>query len=612
MKRIYIIFSAALFAAGALSGCKKVLEKDDLTRASPDFVFSNITLATQSLDFVYGQNQPGWYGSTVGSTPNTGLCEEAYNDNVFIAGTNGAFSRNSVTDLGSNYTKGNNYNKIDIINTFLRDLAAGTLAQSDKNLLAAQARFWRAYRYFDLVRLYGGVPLVLVPLDAVGDAAKKADLLPRNLSSECIKQIVADLDFGIANLPAKYATPAKDYGRITSEAAAAFKGRVLLTWASPEFNPTNDQQRWKDAADANNQAVKLATDAGYKLMPDYANLWFVEGYTNTEALMVTGYNQVTADQGKNNNTYDNSTRPAYTGTGTSSASNQPTFDMVASYPQKDGKMYYDNTSAYYVSGTASAADASKLAPVLYKNRDPRFDKTIAFNGATWPLNGNTNYRLWTYFVGSKSVEPTGSTSTGFYLRKAIDPTLATSSVVYSGNDWIEIRYAEVLLNQAECAAETGDLATALKNLRDIRARAGIESGGGTYGLSSALGHDDMILAIMNERKIELAYEGKRFWDLRRRNMLNTLNGVRRTGVKFVTNGTAPTSLTASPYNGRDAVTIDQAYTYFTISTVTLDTKYAIGFIPASMAFFGIPDATITNDPNILQNNNWGGTFDPTK
>lgn len=607
MKKLYIIILAGCAYTLLSTSCKKVLNKQDLTSASPDLIFGDSVLVKQNVDFIYGQNLPNWYGNTGGSVSSTlnGICDEAYNDNKFMQGT---LTNNDVNDIGSSNTSGP-YNKIRIINTFLRDLAAGKLTPDTKKRFAAQALFWRAYRYFDLVRLYGGVPLVLTPLDAVGDANKQAALLPRNKTSDCIKQIVADLDSAIRSLPQRWPDSKNDYGRITSQAAAAFKGRVLLTWASPEFNPTNDRARWQQAYDANLQAKNICDAAGNKLMPDYAGLWFVEGYSNTEAIMVTGYNSSTGDQQKDNNGYDLSTRPAYTGTGNPSVSNQPIWEMVQSYPMLDGLA--PNASTKYPYSLQS----------FYKNRDPRFDKTIGFNGCNWPINSNNAFRLWTYYYTDPSsnkivtTEPiTGSaTTTGFYLRKAIDPTLAAANVMYSGNDWIEIRYAEVLLNLGECAAEIGNLnqgQEAYSALISLRQRAGVEAGGdGLYGLAPTMNHDQMINAIMLERKIELAYEGKRFWDLRRRNMLqSTLNGTRRSGIRITLNAGAPASL-FPPYPGRDQLTADAAYAYFTITPVTLDNKYTLN-VQTSVDFFGIPTATISSDPNILQNKGWGGSFDP--
>jgi hypothetical protein len=201
------------------------------------------------------------------------------------------------------------------------------------------------------------------------------------------------------------------------------------------------------------------------------------------------------------------------------------------------------------------------------------------------------------------------------LRKGIDPSITASNLVYSGTDWQEIRYAEVLLNQAEAAAELGKLSSAdpsYLNLIAIRKRAGIEAGSdGLYGLTANMNHDQMISAIMYERQIEFAYEGKRYWDLRRRKLLeSTLNGKKRSGVSIMLkNNSSFADYLLLTRDASAAASLDNTYsTYFTVTVKTLDT-YNIAYQTADY-FFGIPSAAITNNPKLVQNNTWGGAFDP--
>ncbi|RZK29477.1 MAG: RagB/SusD family nutrient uptake outer membrane protein, partial [Hymenobacter sp.] len=289
-------------------------------------------------------------------------------------------------------------------------------------------------------------------------------------------------------------------------------------------------------------------------------------------------------------------------TGTSGGSNLPTWEMVKAYPMLDGKKPGDATSKYTYSDQ-----------LFYKNRDPRFDKTIAYNGCTWPLNGNTSYRLWTYLVGTTSVEPSKPSATSFYCRKAISPTASVSDALYIGTDWIEIRYAEVLLNLAEAACGLNNLTEGYTQLKALRMRAGIEAGtDGNYGLKAGMSRAEMFDAILYERQIEFAFEGKRFWDLRRHNklgsVLNTLK--RRTGLAITFKPTA--SMTAAMFvTSRDGLNLDNVYTtYFTIATKQVDTKYDLNWMDQKYAFFGIPQSAIDNNPKLLQNNTWGGAFDP--
>lgn len=599
--------AAGLAALFTLAACNKVLDKYDLKTIPGSLIYNDSVLVKMNVDYLYENNLPAWAGNSnlsgsISASANS-LSDDTYGESKYFEGT---LTASDVGDIGTALAANNNYGRIRIINMFIRDVNAGTLPEATKNRFKAQAFFFRAYRYFDLVRLYGGVPLVLTAMDAVGEQAKRDALLPRNSTSECIAQIVQDLDSAIAYLPGKW-TASGDWGRITSGAAAAFKGRVLLTYASPQFNPDDLADRWQKAYDANLQAKTLLDANGFGLHSSYDNMWFAE-VNNPEAIMITGYNTSTGDQVKKNNGYDNSTRPSYLGTG--GGSNQPTWDLVKAYPMKDGKMPGDATSAYTYSDQ-----------LFYKNRDPRFDKTIGYNGCTWHINGNANYRLWTYYAVSKTVEAK-ATNTGFYTRKAINPTVDISNVQYSGTDWMEIRYAEVLLNLAESAAGINRIAAAEEayaGMVAVRKRAGLEAGGDNlYGLKAGMSRAELFDAILFERRIEFAFEGKRFWDLRRwRKIEAVLNGTRRQKVtiNLKTGAGIPTAADfanpASP-NYRDKVDLDVAYTnYFQIVTGNLDTKYAINWKP-EYYFFGIPLNTMNNNPNITQTNTWGGPFDPLK
>lgn len=601
------IVLAGFIASLLFTSCKKVLDKVDKSKGNAELIFGDSALVKQNIDYIYDRNLPTWYGNDGGTLASqvTGLSDEAVGDNKFLQGT---ATSSDVGDLGTSNSKDNVYGKIREINTFIRDLNAGPMDAGMKKRFLAQAYFFRAYRYFNLVRVYGGVPLVLVPLSSVGDENKLADQLPRSKTSDCIKQIAADLDTCIKYLPKKWPKN-DDWGRITAGAAAAFKGRVLLTWASPLFNPSGIQSRWQDAYDASTQALTLLNAAGFGLNPSYANMWFTE-VNNPEAVMVTGFNNSQGANLSKPNTYDKSVRPAYLGAGSSSS--QPTWDFVKLYPMRDGKNPGDPTSTFAYTDQK-----------FYKDRDPRFEATIAYNGGIWSSLGIANYKLWTYLyytnaagTATKSTEPSGATNTGFYLKKATSPTALLNDLSFSGTDWMEIRYAEVLLNQAEAAAELGKLGVgdeSYANLIKIRTRAGIAPGtGGLYGLTAGMNREQMVNAIMLERAVEQAFEGKRFWDLRRRgqimNLLNTKQS--RLGVVITLKNTG----TNNDYiaTTRDAASLDALYdnNFVVNPTKKLDTKYNLAW-KANYNFFAIPPSAINSDPAIVQTNGWDlGGFDP--
>lgn len=599
MKITRITALLALAAASlTVAGCKDTLDKIDLSAASEELVFQNETTAFLYLSYIYEQNLPSWFGQSrvgIGATNPSILSEEAAGDSKFLIGN---LTQNDVADIGTAIGPNTNYGKIRTINMFIRGINRSPIPAQPRDQMKAEAMFFRAYRYFDLVRVYGGVPLVLTPLEAVGEDAKAETFVPRSSTTASFNQITADLDSAIAFLPGRW-TAGGTWGRITKGAAAAFKARVLLYAASPQFNPTDDPVKWQRAFAASQQAQSLLTTNGFRLNTSYDGLWFEEE-NNVEAVLVTNYNTTTnGTQNAKNNEYDNSTRPSYTGTG--GGSNRPTWDLVKAYPMLDGKKPGESTRYPY------------SVQQFYKNRDPRFDKTIAYNGATWPLNGNSSYKLWTYLRGTTSVEPSGATPTSFYLRKAINPSVPASGVVNVGTNWIEIRYAEVLLNLAEAACGVGNINEAYTQLKAIRARAGIEIGDGNYGLQPGMSRSQMFDAILYERQIELAFEGKRFWDLRRwKKMESTLNGKRREGL-IITLKT--TGVPADFATTRDNLPLDQVYAnYFTITTRVLDTNgsFPTGiFWKPEYYYFPIPQQAIDNNPQLLQNTGWpNGTFDP--
>jgi starch-binding outer membrane protein, SusD/RagB family len=603
------------------TSCKKVLDKSLLSNLTPDLLFSDSTLVQLNMDNIYDNNLPLWGGqntSSVLSGTQPQLSEEGQaTGNKYMEGTM-SYGTDEPKDYGTALNTNNtqpttNWGKIRQLNTFISSVEASSLPDYTKRKFIAQAEFFRAFRYWDLVRIYGGVPLVLTSLNGVGNAARDSALLPRNSTTECFAQMVSDLDYAIANLPGKWAA-STDWGKITSGAAAAFKGRVLLYYASPMFNPNDLASRWQAAYDANIQAVNILTANGFKLNTNYKTMWFTE-VNNTEAVMVTSYNTSTVDQTKKNNGWDKSCRPSYLN---GSGSNVPTWELVSSYPMKDGKMPGDITSAYLYSDS-----------LFYKNRDPRFDATIAYNGCTWPLDGNANYRLWTYYETSSRSTESSASNTGFYCRKAVsENAMPLGDPKYSGTDWMEIRYAEVLLNLAESAVGIGKIATSEEGYQGIvavRKRAGILAGSNNlYGLNPSMSRSELFDAILFERKIEFAFEGKRFWDLYRWKRMSDLQGWYRnririllktgTGIPTATQLKDPTNA-----NYRDVQNLDNMMAnYFTTirndnhdnsnSTTKLDTN-PINFLP-TYYFFPIPLAAITNDPNLMQNNNWGGSFDP--
>ena len=551
----YILLGCLISSSFA---CSDILNKKDLSAVTEEDVWNDSKYATAYLDKLCRDNLPDW---DAGASNNS---DEANGGDGIMYGQ---LTTSSIDTW--------NYAQIRKINLLLQKVGSGSIDEETQNTLKAQALVLRAWRYFQMVRLYGGVPLILEPQELTDDL-----YVTRAKTSECIAQMVKDLDDAIAILPWKWTSD--DEGRITKAAAMAFKGRILLYWASPQFNPDNDKQRWEDAYNANKQVMEELAQNGYGLYGSYSDLWFDE--MNVEAVFVKRFQEPGLTNSWNAGTRPISEAQNYTGW------NRPSLEMVESYPMADG---------------TPITESKDYDPVYFwKNRDPRFAQSIAYNGCLWELSGKSGRIQWTY-VGSELNNPTPS---GFYCRKAVDESYTPYYTERSSTDWIEIRYAEVLMNYAECAAELGKNDEAYTILKQIRNRAGILPGSdGLYGLKAGMSQDDMIKAIMLERKIEFAFEGKRYWDLRRRRLFaSELNGTRRHGLL------PKLKISQEEFDKiKDNVDIDKDKdAYFRDSLIVLDTKFDIDF-KDNYYFYAIPNKHLETNSKLEQTQGWdGGTFNP--
>lgn len=550
-KNLFIIATAGILILSV--GCKKnfLEEKRDLTGVNEE-VFKDPLLATAYIDYVYGLFLPPNNSQAQVWDIATNNFQFSQTTDEFPGETNwnkptwssvSYLNGHALSYFGSPLAGGvgnNTWTRMKQINIFLANIDKYGLSKDITGPLKGQMYFWRAYQYYDLVKLYGGVPLVLEPQDPITTGDISILEIPRSKSSEVIAQIVKDLDMAKSLLPGKWSS--SDWGRITSGAAAAFKGRVLLTWASPLFNRNDDQARWQAAYTANKEAKTLLEANGFGLYTSggtangtaWGNMWFSE-VNNPEAVITYGFNTSNSSGQLKNNGWEQAARPKdISGASTFS----PTKQMVDAFPMKDGKMAGQSTYTY---------DPNKF----YKNRDPRFYKTFAYNGAIWPYKQNSNYKLWTYYWWKNTTETTpsyktetaGANNSGIYINKATSPNADNSqgSFQYSGTDAMELRFAEVVLNLAESAIGINSLTEGKDLIKSIRARAGVENLDGDYGLATVTGRDKLFGAVIKERQVEFAYEGKRFYDLRRWLLFNDdfgtctrlgitpIDGTRRTG-----------------------------------------------------------------------------------
>lgn len=390
----------------------------------------------------------------------------------------------------------------------------------------SEARFLRAFLYFELLKRYGGVPLLGDRIYEINDNIQ----LPRSSFADCVNYIVNECDDIKDSLRTKENINGNSYGRITKGAAMALKAKVLLYAASPLFNggniesgnaltgyTDNDPNRWKLAADAAKEVIDLNS---YSLMPNLTDIFITHSApvaSNTESIF---WRQT----GTNNNVETANGPIGYRSAGGNGVTS-PTQNLVDAYPMLNGLPITDPVSGYDPNNP-------------YANRDPRLKSTVFHNGMLW-LNRNVET-----FAGGAD-RPGGAeqqTKTGYYMRKFMGNFESATGGIYSNtiHDFIYLRYTEVLLNYAEALNEfAGPTADVHNVLHQLRQRAGIEAGvDNNYGIPSGLSKEQMREVLHNERRLELAFEEHRYFDIRRWKIAETVmnNSLRGVNIQRTSSG----------------------------------------------------------------------------
>jgi len=630
-KGIYVIF---LIITLGLMSCSKVF--DDITNyknLTPSTVWTDETYSTQYINAFYGTIYSDLSKNDAPATEEFGLWQQTvWTD--FYSGQMGVGG--SGTQAAANF--GSLYVDIRNLNSFFANVNQGTYAS--KNLLKGQAFFFLAYKYFRLVKSFGGVPIVK---DVIAPSADLSALgRPRNTTLECFDYITQCLDSAIAKLPEPTAPGATITGydryRVTKPIAMILKAEVLMWKASPIFCTTPSTTYWTDAYNAVSAAKTYLDGKGYGLYttkigktPPYTGMF----YDKTGAAKEWIWQQEFVYPTTNSNGLYAPMRPPEQGGNAEAAC--PTWNLVQRYLMADGKDTVTSAFKY---------DRNNY----WENRDPRFKQTVAYNGGVYifPQNptqtiANPNRREWTFFgtiSGDKPFSVTRGGGTGFATRKGIDTTLNVQQLAQIATNWPIYRYAEILLDMAECAneldAHRGEVAG---YLTPIRSRAGIVNLDGSYGLANVTTHDAWLPIIMNERLIELSYEGKRVWDIKRRVLFSDFKqykylqglqpiindaGVNALNLKVARNNTTIVIAKLSSL-GLSVSDVYKALSDTLATTANPDqlyhkimTDHVIGADIATTylnpwnqnALEGIPTATLLTDPLVKQSVDYGGPFNP--
>jgi hypothetical protein len=424
--------------------------------------------------------------------------------------------------------------------------ASGKISYTNDTLnmgwFVAEAHILRAYYYFELSKRYGGVPLVTQTLAATTEATN----IPRASYDEIINFIVSEVDAYKNSLQPNWKTSSftSNDGRLNRGAALALKARALLFAASPLHNANNDVSKWQKAAAALNDVIVFGQGAGaYSLHSDYRN-YFLQNNT------ITSNETIWALRFTASNLPERSNYPIGTAGGNTGIT--PTHNLVEEYEYK---------------GTPDPVNP-------YANRDPRLGFSIVTNNSTW--NART---IDESPGGVDDMKKANTSRTGYYLKKFLNDGLNLMQGGTQVHHWPVFRYGEVLLEYAEAMNEAygadnnnGYLYTARQALNMVRNRTGV-----AMPAVMVAGVTAFRQAIKHERRIELAFENYRYWDLLRWKDAAVVMNQPVTGVSVAKNGSG-----------------QFVYTPFTVENRVFDA--------GKMYYYPFPQWEVTKSNGVLEQN----------
>ena len=472
MKKISIIILLFIIMASLGSCNQDFLELTPQNKLNSADVWKDPKLIELVINEMY-QSMPdgfnrGWY--MLGTASDDG-------ENSFGWSSGQSFNRG---DYGpSNYPmRGNwngNYRMIRQANLFFDNIdAVEGVTTEIKDRMIGEVHFLRAFYYFDLMRHYGGVPIIDKALSLDDDFS-----IPRNSKEEVVVFIVKDLDEAANLLPSTL--DGGLLGKANKGAALALKGRTLLY-----------AENWAESASASKAVMDLGM---YSLFSDYHSLFAAANDNNREVVFDKQFQEPELGHWGHLLNHPIGYSGGWGGTG-------PTQELVDAYEMIDGKSIDD--SPLYNSATP------------YANRDPRLSATVLYDGNIW-----RGRAVETRIGGLDGIEKNAdATKTGYYMKKFLDESFTNWVTLRGSNNWIHIRYAEVLLNYAEAQNEaSGPDGSVYGAVNEVRARASVNM----PPLPTGLSKDEMRDKIRQERRIELAFEEHRFFDLRRWGLGDLLN-----------------------------------------------------------------------------------------
>lgn len=554
--RKYILYLTLILITALGAGCKKYLDDGSVTEGpiTEQQVWANNDYARGVLNSAY-TSVPDRYNLDDNGAMQASATDEAVNSNLnsnIYTFTNGTWSPfRTVDDVYSNM-----YTGLRRANMFIANVDASNIVSTpselvkdadpvrasydstlagQKSRLKGEAFFLRAYFHFELLERYGSIVLAT----RVFNTDEELNL-PRNTFDECVNRILIDCDSAILRLPPYTDSwSASNKGRATQTGAMAVKSRLLLYAASPLYNPSGDAAKWQKAADA---AKALIDRNLHSIINPYVNVFLFGTAPYNKEVIFSG------QPSSRNDIEQNNAPVSYDG---ALGRTNPTQEMVDAFEMRTtGRLITDPLSGYNSS-------------TPYTNRDPRFDLVIHYNGKTYKSK-----TIDTYIGGKDGIGANvNATKTGYYMRKFFNDgvTWNQQSNTSSRRPWVIFRYAEILLNYAEALNEVqGPTADVLRYVNQIRQRTGIALPALQTSNPTGNGYvqptkDAMRERIHNERRVELCFEGHRFFDVRRWKEGARFFNVPVTGMRITPSGTG--TFTYERFQVQNRVFADKNYLY---------------------------------------------------
>ena len=500
MNRIFAGIS--ILSLAAVTGCSGFLDTTPTDRLSDKVVWTSEEYVDQYINNFYVHIDRY---SQFGTDQFNGSLTEGLTDALKYGGTASgarsgdasyyAFHPESITSSQNALDVWSTaYERIRRINEFLDSQKKNSTFSDEVNIrYEAQARFFRAFNYFQLAKRHGGV-ILYTDMNFEKDKNRSSAEDTWNLIEE-------DLDFAAANLPKRW--DAANSGRVTRYAAFALKSRAMLY-----------AERWEAAKEA---ADSVIINGGYSFAPTYE-----ESYAggNDESILEFAYNKISGPSHSFDKWYVPYGDYALAGGAEENGgTGTPTQEMVEEYETATGETV--DWSPWHSGSTTQTPPYDQL--------EPRFAATVLYCGSQW--KGNTIIPTENGMHGrwmKDDLIAKGRTVTGYYLRKFLDEENKEDLTKYgSDRTWVELRLSEIYLNRAEANYRLGNTGSALNDMNAVRTRAAV-------GLPAkqGLSGNDLFDAIRHERKVELAYEGHLYWDMRRWKLAHTeYTGIRLHGLK---------------------------------------------------------------------------------